>query len=211
MKKWLFICTSLLVAACGSNNNNNNSSPTATPTATTALNPSCLNGTTNCNNNQYNQYYQYGWQAYPTNPYYTNGLGQSYYNGNYRFCNCPTGFVPAYNGSLGLGCVSANYVPNDAYRWSLGYGYSWTFSYGYGFGPVAPVPTGNNMINFGQISNTQGYPATYSCYTNVAQACYVDQANSCGNGAQCIATVGGSRLGICSNSANNNGSGSGLR
>lgn len=197
MRKWVFIICSLFIAACGSKSGDNNNTAAATTTATTPLNTSCISGATNCNNTVYNSYY--GWQAYPGNvsPYYSGGL--------YRFCSCPIGTIPVYNGGMGLGCVNSSFVPYNAYQWNLGWGYSWSFTLG--FRQPLPLQTGNNMINFGQVSNTQGYPGN-NCYSGVAQACYVDQANSCGNGAQCIATSGGSRLGVCSNGIS---SGSGYR
>ncbi|MFZ4405021.1 MAG: hypothetical protein ACOYOK_13030 [Pseudobdellovibrionaceae bacterium] len=195
----------LLSFGCG--NKKNDSAPeTPTNTAATPLNNSCAN--TQCDNSVYNQYNQYGWMPYPynNNPYqnyggYNYNYGYNYgygYGGrggynNYdpyfnnpnntynRFCDCPTGFQPAYSNSYGLGCLRRDYYTPYA---SFALQWSWGVS-------------SNSWINIPQISNTQGYNNSNSCYQSVLQTCLVDQSGDCGNGATCVASAGGSRLGIC--------------
>lgn len=181
--KRLFIVACILMplyfAACGDKKNSDNTVATVPPPT------NCIDGSTYCNSNQYNGYN--GFSAYPNNPYFYNtayawnsyyGTGGGYYG---NFCNCPTGSRPVYNGQFGMGCVSVNaFQPyaHGAMYWGWGGGNS-------------------QWVNLQQISNTQGYPANNGCYQNIAQSCFVDQANSCGVGATCQATGGGSRIGIC--------------
>lgn len=131
----------LYFAACANNNNSNDNTIATVPP------PTCADGSTNCNPNQY-----------PTYMY-----GSSYYG---SYCNCPPGSRPVYNGAFGMGCLAISGSNNG--QW----------------------------VNLGQISNTQGYPNT-GCYQKHAASCLVDRPNSCGVGATCQATGGGSRIGVC--------------
>lgn len=134
----------------------------------------CMNGQAYCNSYMYGQYY--GYAAYPYSPNYS---------GN--FCDCPVGYRPVYNGITGLGCVSAAVFQPFAYG---------AVYWGWG-------ANNNQWVNVPQVSNTQGYPSNNSCYQNVAQSCFVDQYNTCSNGAICQPTSGGSKIGVCVNAATN--------
>jgi hypothetical protein len=175
--------------------------PPATASNYPLMDHGCIAGQLNCNQGLYSNYYQYGFRPYGVNPYnYNNGYAgywggrrNPYFNqyrslgynmNNLGFCNCPVGFRPVYNGGMGLGCVALNYIEPMA-----------SGAYYYGL----QVQANNyHWVNIGQISNTNGYPTRNTCYDNVAQSCFVDQANSCGSSAfVCRPTAGGSRLGIC--------------
>ena len=177
MKHWLMTYLILpALVACGDKDKGNSAGTIATVPPPTT----CMSGTY-CNSNQYGQ--SNGYTAYPVNPYY-NG------SNNGSFCDCPYGYRPVYNGQYGLGCVSAaTFQPysNGAVYWGWG-------------------ANNNQWVNIPQVSNTQGYPANNSCYRNVAQSCFVDQINSCGGGATCQATGGGSRLGVCTTAGTNSAS-----
>jgi hypothetical protein len=197
----LTVVVAFSLAACNKSDDKKNNDVVAQPPPPTMDN-SCIAGQVNCNQQLYNNYYQYGFRPYGVNPYNYNNGYNGYWNNsrnpyayyyqntygygynNLGFCNCPTGYRPVYNGGMGLGCVSLNYIQPFA---------SGAFYYG------LQVQSNNyHWVNISQISNTSGYPARNSCYDNVAQSCFVDQANSCGSSAYiCRPTAGGSRLGIC--------------
>lgn len=154
--------------------------------ATTPLNNTCLNQA--CDGTVYNQQ---GWLPYPTS-YAQYGGYYSYYNqyyyGNYsynyygQFCDCPTGYLPVYSSSNGLGCVQNTYIQPF---WNIALYVSYQ--------------TNNNWTNVPIMSSVQS-PATASsknCYNSVLNSCIVDSPNSCGNGYACQATSGASRIGIC--------------
>ncbi len=194
MKNWTFILSSLFfLAACGGGGGggNNNTAANSGTVATTGLTTSCLTGTVNCNNGVYGQYSQYGWQTYPGNPYLVQGGIQSYfYQNSYRFCECPVGTQPAYNGSLGLGCVQTSMVPQAAFQWNLGVNLSWSFRRGFRGGST------HRRIHRDQAT---GFRGGENCYSGLAQSCYINQPGSCVNGGSCLATSAGSPLGLCAN------------
>lgn len=132
-----------------------------------------------CSNQVYSNYTNYGFMPYP----YTNW--NSYYYNNYSYiplCDCPANYRPVYHGYIGMGCVAIQYfnpIAVGVYYWSL-------------------TPNNYQWVNISQVSNiTNTIGNQTNCYQNVAQACYTDQANSCGAGYVCRSTAGGSRLGIC--------------
>ncbi|HPI39337.1 MAG TPA: hypothetical protein PLJ21_00940 [Pseudobdellovibrionaceae bacterium] len=154
--------------------------------ATTPLNNTCLNQA--CDTSVYNQQ---GWQPYPTS-YSQYGGYNSYYNQYYygtysynyygQFCDCPSGYLPVYNSSNGLGCVQNVYVQP---YWNIAF--------------YASLNSNNNWTNVPIMSSVQS-PANASsknCYNGVLNSCIVDQPNSCGYGYGCQVTAGGSRIGIC--------------
>ncbi|MCK6597571.1 MAG: hypothetical protein L6Q37_04340 [Bdellovibrionaceae bacterium] len=162
---------------------NNNSSNTAAPPVPSNQ---CLTGTVynngGCSNQVYANYNQYGFMPYPYgNTLYNNG----YYGNSYvPYCNCPSGYRPVYNGSIGMGCVASPYfspIAIGANYWSV-------------------TPNNYQIVNWNQVSSNGNTVGGYTnCYQNLAQSCFIDQINSCGSGYICRATAVGSRLGICSN------------
>lgn len=184
MKHWIitFLVMPLMLAACAEKKGSESQVATVPPPT------NCIDGSSYCNSNLYGQ--NNGYAAYPRNPYFYNPsyawariYGYGGYMGGYvgNFCNCPAGHRPVYNGQYGLGCVSmAQFQP-------VAYG---AVYWGWG-------ANNNQWVNIPQVSNTQGYPKSNGCFQNVAQSCFVDQVNSCGSGATCQTTGGGSRLGIC--------------
>lgn len=128
---------------------------------------------TTCNNTVYGQYYGFA-------PYYGN-VSNYTYGTTMNLCECGSGWRPVYHNEIGLGCATNTLFTTVA------------------FGAFYYTLSANNSqwVNIPQISNTQGYPSSGSCYQNVAQACWTDVANSCGAGNTCIPSSGGSRLGIC--------------
>lgn len=133
-----------------------------------------------CNPSLYNQYSTYGFTAYPYTSFYNYNWGNGY---SYMpLCDCPVNTRPVYNGTMGLGCISIQYfqpISTGAYFWSL-------------------TPNNYQWVNWTQVSNISGNVGTMSnCYQQVAQACFIDVANSCGTGFICQPTSGGSRIGIC--------------
>lgn len=180
MKSWILNCILMplfaisVIIACADKQQSSGNGAVVT-VATVPPPTNCVNGTTYCNSNQYIG--NAGFSAYPYNPYFYNNSAMG--NGG-NFCNCPNGSRPVYNGQFGLGCVaSSNFqsYSGGAVYWGLG-------------------AHNNQWVNVPQFSNSQGY-SNNSCYQNVAQSCFVDQANSCGVGLRCQTTGGGSRLGIC--------------
>lgn len=179
MRKLLVISALVLIgfAACNNKSDNGNGTVVAAPPAPSNQCVSYNNGV--CSNQVYNNYSNYGFSAYP----YTNW--NPYYYNNYSYiplCDCPVNYRPVYNGSIGMGCVSIQYfnpIAVGVYYWSL-------------------TPNNYQWVNISQVSNiSNSYGSQTNCYQNVAQACYTDQANSCGAGYICRPTAGGSRLGIC--------------
>ncbi len=203
MKKWVLLLSVLCLTACGNkggdDNNNNNSTPPNT--ATTPLDSSCLQGGAYCDNTVYNQN---GWVAYPNSNYQN-------YQGYYNFCACPAGYMPAYNGSIGLGCVRTRYVPQTYFQWQFEWqsgnggrryhSVSGSVNYGYAYG-------NGNGANHGQQSNTRPQSSQGSnCFQNVAQSCFVGQTNNnCYNGGICQAT-GAGNLGVCTSRVSSGGYG----
>ncbi|GEM_PF-6354001 len=178
MKRVVFFIFAFVVAACGSKDEGGNK------TAVSPLELSCINGTASCNNSYYNNYQNYGWMAYPGFQY---GYNYATYFNQYGLCNCPSNYMPVYNGMWGLGCVRTDIVQPFSY-------YFWTF------GPYS-YPANEYPTNWPQYSNVGGgaNPSTTSCTRTLAQSCFINQANSCGIGATCRQTTGGSVLGICVN------------
>jgi hypothetical protein len=194
MKKLVYIFFALFVAACDGGGDGGGGGQVAT----TPLDTRCLDGSAYCNSSVYGQYGQYGWSAYPG--YYGYGNYMSYYQRN-GFCNCPVGSIPTYNSWTGLGCVQQTYVNMYAgmqLYWNFGIGAGYGYGSGYGYSGWGVNPGIQN--NWQQVSNVQGYNNGYSCGNNggnLTQSCLVDRVNSCGGGATCRPTGGGSRLGIC--------------
>jgi len=180
MKRWILASLVMPLVLAACGSNNSSSGTTATVPPPT----NCIDGSAYCNSNYYNQ--NNGYSAYPYNPYYYGSTG--------NFCNCPVGYRPVYNANYGLGCVSMSSFQPYAYG---------AVYWGWG-------ANNNQWVNIPQVSNTQGYPSSSSCYQNIAQSCFVDQVNSCGAGATCQPTAGGSRLGVClANGTTLNGAGTG--
>lgn len=182
----LLILTTISIAACQQGNSNNNGNQVAT----TPLEMNCLNGTTHCNNNLYQQYA--GFMPYPN--MYTYG-----YNYNYAqmfmqqgLCNCPLGWSPVYNGTMGLGCVQSYAIQpyvNSYFYWTFGASTT-------GWGYAAPQAT----INWNQYSNIPNAGNSVgSCARTVTQSCILNQANTCGAGLTCRQILASSNLGICTN------------
>ncbi len=177
--KFILAMGFLFGSACDSNKDN--SRP-----ATTPLNNACLNQV--CDGSVYNQA---GWMPYPTS-YAQYGGYNAYYNqfyyGNYsynyygQFCDCPSGYLPAYNSDNGLGCVQTSAVQP---YWS--------------FAAYFSLQANNNWTNVPIMSSVQG-PSTASsrnCYNSVLTSCLADMHESCGRGYACQTTSGASRIGIC--------------
>lgn len=190
MKRLIYLLfTVFALAACQPGDDGNTA---GNKVATTPLELSCINGTANCNNAAYGNY-GYGWTTY-TYP------GAYNYTYNYNnifvqqgFCGCPSGYLPTYNGSYGLGCVSQQLLQpvwNNFYFWSYSYGYT----YGYSYVPSAPQMT----INHPQYSNIPTNSNSYSsCSQTLTQSCILSQGNTCGVGATCREVLSGSNLGVC--------------
>ena len=210
MKKILFVLSifALYLAACNKANNNTSVATPPPPPSNQCVSPNNTNATYNpygtynpynsygtynpynsgltsatgtCDPQVYNHYSAYGFAPYP----YTNFYSYNWSNGGYvhiPLCDCPANSRPVYNSSIGMGCVSNQYfqpISIGAYYWSL-------------------TPNNYQWVNWSQVSNTTGTIGNFNnCYQQVAQSCFVDVANSCGNGFVCQATAGGSRLGIC--------------
>ncbi|MCX7978061.1 MAG: hypothetical protein N2578_03570 [Bdellovibrionaceae bacterium] len=86
--------------------------------------------------------------------------------------------------NVGYGCLSNQ----SLYQVSFGGVYWFTLS---------PAPM--QWVNIGQVSSTN-VNVTHTgngCTANVAAACYVGVANSCGPGLRCQPTAYGSPIGIC--------------
>lgn len=195
--KWAFfvLLSSMVFGfSCQKNNSNDNTQyPGAyNPAANDAVIPgiSCMNGTANCNSQNYSQYpgfypynvnpYQYGGYSPYWNQYYGNWSGWNY---NYAgFCNCPAGTVPTYNNYYGLGCVQNTYFQPTLYYYAY-----------WGWGP-----NNNQWVNIPQVSNMRDYSVqNQSCYSGTVQSCYTGVQNSCAYGYTCQPTTPGSRLGLC--------------
>lgn len=178
----LFITTLFVVAACQQDNSGGTANP-GTPVVT-PLSMSCINGTAYCNNSAYTQHY--GWLPYPgmyNYAYdYTNHFNQ------YGFCNCPSGYMPVYNGTYGLGCVNTQIL--EPYQ---GVYFYWQWGQ-LGYTTAAPQAT----TNFPQYSNIPGtINSAYNCSRTLTQSCLLDQGNTCGTGATCRQVFPGSNLGVC--------------
>ncbi|HEX7672890.1 MAG TPA: hypothetical protein VF412_01895 [Bdellovibrio sp.] len=187
MKRLVFLVFALFVAACGGNGGGTNNSIAVTPT-----DMGCLNGSTTCNTAAYGTYGN-GWTTYNL-PYGNVAYNYSTYFNQYGLCGCPVGYTPAYNGTMGLGCVSSQYLQpyfNTAIYMNFG-----GSAYGYGYGGAYGA-----SINLPQVSNIPGAANQGTCARNVTQSCLINQAGSCGVGATCQQVIAGSGLGVCVNPA----------
>lgn len=178
MKRLIYFILALFVTACQPGNNGGNN------VAVTPLNLNCINGTSYCNNNLYSQYN--GWTSYPG--LYNYAYNYTNYFNQYGFCNCPSGYLPTYNGSYGLGCVNSQLLQPYA-----GFYYFWQFGLGSTYSYSAPQTT----INYPQYSNVPGASNSGACSSTLTQSCQLDQVNSCGAGATCRQVISGSNLGVC--------------
>lgn len=186
------ILGSILLFGCG----NDKKSSNRIGTSTHCLYNSYTGG---CDNSMYNNYSQYGFQAYPyygapgysSNPnspfryqidqYYGFGWGTSS-----QLCSCPQGTRPVYNGGLGLGCANASALPN------------FLPIYYHGTQSIGGPGLNNHYVNIPQQSNMTGAYYNYGgCYGNVAWSCMVNQANQCPSGTACRATAQNSPIGVC--------------
>lgn len=187
MKKLVYMfLTVFALAACQPDNNGGNT-VTANNVATTPLQLNCLNGSTYCNNTMYNQYP--GFVAYPGWYNYAYNYNNTFVTTG--FCGCPTGYLPTYNTTYGLGCVQSQLLYpywNDFFMWTY-----WGTGWGY-YAFSAPQP-GINQPHFSNIpTNTSGLN---SCTQTLTQNCDLNVANSCGAGATCRQVIAGSSLGVC--------------
>lgn len=186
LTKLVYVLFALSVAACGSNNSSNGTQ--LNQTATTPLDMRCLNGTTNCATSTYSNYG--GWTTYSL-PYNTPGYNYiNYFTAN-GFCGCPGGYSPAYNSSMGLGCISSMALqPIYNYAVYMGFGYNGGFTTWMG---------GAATINIPQVSNIPGSAYQGACVHQITQSCLINQVNACGIGATCHQVITGSNLGVCIN------------
>lgn len=183
LTQWIALLTlPLFLAACPDKDRGGDSGG---DTAGTPLTTDCLAGQSNCYGQMYGQFPgffpypgQYGsfggyinyWQ------YYYGGSGYQ----NVHFCQCGPGAYPVYHNLMGLGCVRSQALAPIA-----------------GFMGFWQLPTVNNhWTNIPQTSNLP--PNNFSsCQNQVAQACFLNQPNSCGGGFRCRQVSGNSALGIC--------------
>ncbi|MFS4458256.1 hypothetical protein [Bdellovibrio sp. HCB2-146] len=192
MKKlFCVMLTTLALVACGDDGGGGGQ------TAVSPLELQCINGQANCPNNGYNQYP--GWSAYPYA--YNNGYNYVNYFAQNGFCNCPYGSIPAYNGTMGLGCVRNTYIQpyvGAYFYWNFGniYAGAWGGAGGYPYYNTYTYPGYNYPNNYPQFSNVNAYQGP-SCTQNLAQSCYLNVPNSCGGGLVCRPTAANSNLGIC--------------
>lgn len=184
MKRLVFIIFGLFVAACGGNGGGSNG---GTLVAVTPTSLGCINGSVTCNTAAYGTYS--GWTTYSL-PYGSTNYNYSNYFNQYGFCGCPSGYSPAYNGSMGLGCIS-NQILQPVY--------SSTVFMAFGGGTVTGWGGGGATINIPQVSNIPGSPNQGTCARQLTQSCLLDQGNSCGVGATCRQVISGSNLGVCTN------------
>ena len=185
MKRLVFIVFALFVAACG--NNGGGGGNGATTVAVTPTNLNCLNGSTICNNSAYGSYT--GWVPYSM-PYGNTAYNYINYFNQFGFCGCPTGYSPAYNGSMGLGCIASQYLQPI---------YNWTVFMSFGGGDIYGWGGGGATINIPQVSNVPGSAYQGNCSRQVSQSCLLNQVNNCGAGATCRQVISGSNLGVCIN------------
>lgn len=178
MKRLVFFIFALFLAACQGNDGGGgvNNTQVVTP-----LGMSCINGQAYCNNTGYSQYS--GFIPYPG--MYNYAYDYTNYFNQYGFCNCPAGYQPIYNGSMGLGCINtALMAPYE------GFYFSWQWGWGY----TSAAPQMSN--NFPQYSNIpQG--TNGQCSRTLTQSCMLDQSITCGAGATCRPVFSGSNLGVC--------------
>ncbi|XGC80243.1 hypothetical protein ACES2L_13005 [Bdellovibrio bacteriovorus] len=185
MKHLVYFIFALCLAACQGDGGGGGGK-----VATAPLGLNCINGQANCDTNQYNQYYQFGWRPYPGFVY---GYDYSTVFSQTGFCNCPGGFMPVYNGTYGLGCVEQYYLEPFANAF-----FYFNFSIGgfVGGGYVGGYTAPQYPTNWPQYSNVGGTVNT--CSRTLTQSCFLNQANSCGVGATCR-PINNGPLGICSN------------
>lgn len=188
MKRLFILAISLYLAACGGSSGGSSN----TTTATTPLDSRCITNSTLCNNQVYGQYS--GWMPY-SYPYGNTSYNYQTYFNTYGVCGCPTGYMPAYNANMGIGCFRTRQVGIDG----LTMAFNFSINNGYG-APQRPI----NMPQYSNINVGAG-----NCSRNVATSCLITQINSCGVGATCQQVGYGSDLGVCVNSNYYNGNGYG--
>lgn len=174
-------CT-LALSACGSGVGSGGGGGNRNTIAVTPANLGCINGSATCASETYSTYS--GWTNYAM-PYGNTGYNYTGYFNQYGFCGCPAGYSPAYNGTMGLGCIGNQYL----YPY---YNYTMFMSFGAAFG-------GGATINIPQVSNIPNTAYQGNCARQLTQSCLVNQANSCGTGATCQQVLTGSSLGVCIN------------
>jgi hypothetical protein len=177
----ILIVSTLAFIGCGNKSSSSNNNSTST---TCFTNPT----TGGCDNSVYNNYYAYGYQAYPYGySYNSNSIFRyqtNYYSGyGSALCSCPSGSRPVYNGAMGTGCLAQSQIPNyvPVYYWSF----------------TANYTANNQYVNMPQMSNINGGMSNGGCYNNVAWTCQVGQTNQCPSGSVCTSTVSNSPIGLC--------------
>lgn len=193
MKRLVFIIFALFVAACGDKGGGGGGGGSKT-VAVTPADMRCINGSTVCNTGAYANYT--GWTTYSL-PYGATQYNYSSYFNQNGFCGCPAGYAPAYNGSMGLGCISNQFLQPVS---------SYTVFMAFGGGGFTGWGDGGAVNNQPQYSNIPGSPNQGLCSHSLTQSCLLDQANSCGVGSTCSQVISGSNLGVCINPYQNQNS-----
>lgn len=181
MKRLVFFIFALFLTACQGNDGGSGPVMANTTQVSTPLGMTCINGGTYCNNSAYYQYH--GFIPYPG--LYNYAYNYTNYFNQYGFCNCPSGYQPIYNGTMGLGCVNTQLL--QPYE-----GYYFTWQWGWGYTSAAP----QTVINYPQYSNIPG-GTNGQCSRTLTQSCLLDQGNTCDTGATCRQVLYGSNLGVC--------------
>lgn len=196
MKKIVLgLLTALLLASCGSDSSNNNQNSGNT-VVNNPLQLSCINGQAYCNTQQY--YGHPGFMPYPGYRNYAYDYSHAFITSG--ICGCPLNYVPTYNDQYGLGCVANNRIElysATVSNWSYAYGYGFGFTVGYSntyYYTSAPQRPGN-YVQQSNIPNTGLHQS--QCRGEITRSCFVNQANSCGQGSLCRPIANHGVLGIC--------------
>lgn len=198
-----FLCLPVAFIACQKKDEKKEDTVTAPSTI-------CLSQP--CDNSEYNNYRNQGFSSYDTSrwggSYFvalnSGNMGNTYsgysyngYNGNNmanwgQFCSCQDqnyASVPVYHPVRGMGCVTTAALQqfgNSVVYWTLPQGQQ----------AFATFSAASANAYFANNGNQYGY--NYTCPNFVAEACHVNQVDSCRNSdSVCRPTAQGSALGVC--------------
>jgi hypothetical protein len=190
--------------ACGKKDEKKNESGSAP--SITCLQQNCDNSTyQNASTSGFSTYNDPSWSGQPyflaAQLNYYSGY-QYNYNYNYNtfqagtFCGCQSGYTPVYNSTAGFGCVMSRVIQPIASAltyWTIQSGQQ-NFSEYSSMNAVTWIQQSSGIGGMTGWNYSYGYGA--NCTKFVAEACLVNQPDSC-RGGSCQATVMGSTLGVC--------------
>jgi hypothetical protein len=172
-KTALVFISALAIIACQKNHSNDSGGSFATTPPQNCAdlnNPACTPSQPQYYQQNAPQFINYQWE-------FRNG-----------FCGCPAGYRPVFNNSWGLACAPGHWQPTYTYYSALSVDVQSLF---YG-------PQNGQWTSIPQMTYSPATSGSVSaCGAQASLVCDIRVPSSCRSGSQCIATGGGTYMGLC--------------